>query len=50
MKKKQEAINSQSVEIIKYYTSCEIIDLVVHNGWLKATLSSGIKFSIKNYE
>jgi len=45
---KQKAINSQSVEMIKYYTSSKIIDLVIHNKWLRATLSSGVKFSIKN--
>lgn len=47
--KKEKAIKSSAVEIINYYIgSATILDLEVHNKWLRATLSSGIKFSIRN--
>jgi len=44
-----KSISSDAVEMIKYYIGDnKILDLVVHNKWLRATLSSGVKFSILN--
>jgi len=48
--KKQQAISSSAVEYIKYFLDKDnkIMDLVVKNQWLRATLSSGVKFSVRN--
>jgi len=44
-----KSISSDAVEIIKHYIGDnKILDLQVHNKWLRATLSSGVKFSILN--
>ena len=47
--KKEKAMKSSAVEIINYYIgSATIIDLEIVNGWLRATLSSGVKFWVRN--
>jgi len=46
---KKQTISSDATEIIKHYIGDnKILDLQVHNKWLRATLSSGVKFSILN--
>lgn len=52
MKKQKErkAINSNALEYIKTLISrdVKIVDLEVKGRWLCASLSSGIKFSVRN--
>lgn len=48
--KKEQAIKSSAVEVIKHYISADvkINKLEVKNQWLEATLSSGCTLKIKN--
>ena len=50
MNKNQKAINSNAVAYLKslLHPDCKIVDMYVWGKWLKAELSSGVKFSVRN--